>query len=715
MAKTINLPSFRGGPLALLKNHDHEVILSGGSDIGKTWAGCVKSYLLCSDPRRPGVHGCLVRKAYNAIETSCGRTFKLITQGMPIRRVGGVVYTDKWIFPNGSELIPVGMDKPDKMLSSEWDFVQVVQAEQLSESDWEVIASRCTGRGAKVAYPQIFGDCNPAGTKHWIRARAKSGVLTLLNSTHKDNPALYDAAGNITPEGKRRIGFLESTLTGVRRRRLLQGEWATAEGAVYDIFDSTPGGSHVINRKKEDFKRFFLAIDEGYTNPAVILLVGEDSDGRWHCFKEFYKSGVLQGDIVALAKSWFNEWKCELAAVDESAAGLIADLKSMGVHAVGGKGRVLDGIATIQNRLKVAGDGKARLSIEPDCYNFIDELESYAWRPEKDVPVKEHDHACFVAGTKVLTKRGNVPIETVTTADQVWTPLGWSSVCACGCVGEKKVKDFGIFTATPNHKILTAQGIKEIETVNEYDMVMIWRQNKRWSLTAGVMCAIRSHPIILQGITFTLLERLKEKHYTVQSGKSTTEKFLKGCTFITWILILRTITLAISLWCLLRHTKNFILTIHRWNTWRRCGKRAKHGTQQRKGNDGTQATLEGNGKTNRPSPSSVSNAEHLLRPTIMPAVFAGLSVKTECGDNKMTHPCHHTDRVFNLTTEHGCYFANGILVSNCDAIRYLADVLTTPSGAFWTTQGIGMGKSELDAGSDWDGAVGSSRLTPDMM
>ena len=358
----------------------------------KTWSACVKSFLLCSDPTRPGVHGLMVRKTFKSIHESGGRTFDTITKGMPIRRLGGKGYTDRWIFPNGSELVCCGLDNPEKMLGSEWDFIQVLQAEQLTKDDWEMIGGRCTGRGAVVAFPQIFGDCNPAGSKHWIRKRKS---LTLLKSVHKDNPALYDDAGNMTEVGRQRIGILESTLTGVRRKRLLEGIWASSEGAVYDTFDPA---IHVKERDPGEFKRFMLAIDEGYTNPAVILLCGDDSDGRRHVFREFYQRGVLQGDMVKVAQDWFREpfpgKRCILAAVDAAAAGLIADLVAVGVHAVGGKGRVIDGIQKIQDRLKVAGDGKPRLTIDPSCVEMVNEFESYVWKPDapKDTPVKEHDH-----------------------------------------------------------------------------------------------------------------------------------------------------------------------------------------------------------------------------------------------------------------------------------------------------------------------------------
>jgi phage terminase large subunit len=391
--KIIKMPDFRGGPLALLKNHDHQVICVGPKDTTKTWACCAKMIYLCTDKNRPALRGCMVRKTFHSLFDSCVRTFDTLTKGMPLSRLGGKTYRDRIIFPNKSEIICVGLDDPLKLQSSEWGFIYINQAEEITESDFEMIAGCCTGRGTNVAYPQIFGDCNPGGSRHWIRARATSGKLTLLNSTHKDNPALYDAAGNITAAVTVRIGFLDSSLSGVRRKRLLEGLWASAEGAVYDMFDSTPGGPHVRERDERKFTRWFLALDEGYTNPQVNLLIGEDSDKRWHVAREFYVTGKLESEIVEQAKGWFLEKHCEIAACDEAAAGLIAALNNAGVNTKGGKGRILDGIYKIQDRLKVQGDGRSRLTVHPACINTINEFESYQWKPEKDVPVDAHNHS----------------------------------------------------------------------------------------------------------------------------------------------------------------------------------------------------------------------------------------------------------------------------------------------------------------------------------
>jgi phage terminase large subunit len=157
-------------------------------------------------------------------------------------------------------------------------------------------------------------------------------------------------------------------------------------------------GIHVLQRDESEMKTWYLAMDEGFTNPAVILLVGADNDKRLHIFKEWYKRGKLRATVVTQAVQWTREKRVRQAVVDSSAAGLIADLLDAGVPAAGAKGRVLDGIQSVQNRLKVQGDERPRLTVDPSCVETINEFESYTWKTgaggmAKDEPIKEYDHA----------------------------------------------------------------------------------------------------------------------------------------------------------------------------------------------------------------------------------------------------------------------------------------------------------------------------------
>jgi PBSX family phage terminase large subunit len=376
----------RGGCKDFFYCKDHEYIAEGPSETGKTIAACWKMHILAL--KYAGLNGAIIRKTQKSLYGSVLQTWDRVTKDAPVVTYGGEK-PEKYLYNNGSVIWVGGMDNSDKILSSERDFFYVNQAEELTLDDWEKLTTRTTGRGAIMPYTMTFGDCNPGGSKHWIRERAQGGKLKLIHTTHKDNPTIYNLDGTLTEHGQRAMDTLTG-LSGVRRKRLYEGIWATSEGAVYDMFDAS---IHVKVRDEADFKQWGLAMDAGYTHPAVILLIGIDDDWRWHIAREFYERGKLQEDVVRVAKDWFMEKGCEMIAVDEAAAGLIADLRNNGIPAQGGKGKVFGGITSVQDRLKVQGDGFPRLSVDPSCINTINEFESYVWKPEKDEPVKENDHA----------------------------------------------------------------------------------------------------------------------------------------------------------------------------------------------------------------------------------------------------------------------------------------------------------------------------------
>jgi len=373
----------RGGCKDFFYAKEPEYIASGPAETGKTLTACWKMHILAL--KYAGLNGAIIRKTQKSLYGSVLQTWERVIKDAPVKVYGGEK-PEKYVYDNGSTIWVGGMDNADKVLSSERDFFYVNQAEELTLDDWEKMTTRTTGRGAVMPYTMTFGDCNPSGSKHWIRSRPR---LRLINTTHRDNPTIYNEDGTLTEHGKRSMETLQG-LSGVRRKRLYEGIWATAEGAVYDMFDSSV---HVKERNPQEFNEWGLAMDAGYTHPAVILLIGIDSDGRWHIFREYYERGKLQEDVVKVAREWYLERLCGMVAVDEAAAGLIADLRNNGIPAKGAKGKVFGGITAIQDRLKIQGDNLPRLTVEPTCTNTINEFESYVWKPEKDEPIKENDHA----------------------------------------------------------------------------------------------------------------------------------------------------------------------------------------------------------------------------------------------------------------------------------------------------------------------------------
>ena len=87
-------------------------------------------------------------------------------------------------------------------------------------------------------------------------------------------------------------------------------------------------------------------------------------------------------------------------------------------------------------------------------------------------PRGAHDDYCFVAGTQVITPRGPRAIETIEVGDLVLTPLGWFPVTAAGCTGEREVIERVGLTGTCNHPIFDIDhGYVPLDTVTQSNRV----------------------------------------------------------------------------------------------------------------------------------------------------------------------------------------------------------------------------------------------------
>ena len=379
----------RGAGLEFQTLTDPEIILAGPRETGKTM---VILYRLHQLAQRHPLQAAIIRKYHVDLHGTVLSTFeKKILKPSDNVKVYGGSKAEWYDYPRtGARIYAGGMDRPGSTLSAERDIVFVNQVEQLTLDEWETITSSTTGRAGNVPFAATWGDCNPDKSQHWILMRAKERKLKLLNSFHKDNPALYDAQGNETEQGRKTIARLDA-LTGVRRKRLYEGLWVTPEGTVYDEFDSA---IHVQRRDPKEFQYWVLTLDEGYNHPAVILLLGIDNDLRVHIAQEFYQTGVLPSAHAREAVQWARRFGTRLVIVDASAAGLIAEIANLGgMQVEHSKGHVAQGIGLVHELLKVRGDKRPGLTIDPDCVNTANEFESYVYRKGTEEPVKENDHA----------------------------------------------------------------------------------------------------------------------------------------------------------------------------------------------------------------------------------------------------------------------------------------------------------------------------------
>lgn len=387
-----------------------EVILEGPYQTGKTIAALQKlNALLAKYPRSRAL---MVRRTYASLVGSAVISYEQKVLPYPpghpkcvIEKLGKSK-PELYTYPNGSTITLGGLDNPDKFLSAEFDYIYINQAEELLLDHYEKLVGRVTGRAGNAPYPQLIADCNPDVPTHWILARDR---LKRFKSCHRDNPTLYDmATGELTELGRLSMEALNA-LTGVRRKRGLEGLWVGVEGMVYEGWDR---GVHLIDRFTIPASwRRIRVIDFGFVNPFVCQWWAIDHDMRLYLYRELYMSQrtVRTHAIKIKELSAGETYEATIADHDAEDRATLAEGQ---IETLPADKRVLVGIEKVQERLKVQNDGKPRIFIlrdslverdvslqlkfKPTCTE--EEFPAYAWqptpdgKPAKEEPVKIDDH-----------------------------------------------------------------------------------------------------------------------------------------------------------------------------------------------------------------------------------------------------------------------------------------------------------------------------------
>lgn len=282
-----------------------------------------------------------------------------------------------------------------------------------SEDLWKTLLGRMSVPGA-----MFFGTTNPDNPGHWLKSSDR-GVdkAAKLGWRHfhfqlEDNQWLLNHNPGYVAQIKREY-------TGLYYRRFILGDWVQAEGAVYDMWDTT---RHVIPANTVPPLERVLAVgmDYGTTNPTRGLLLGLAAR-RLFVVAEWAPGQATDAALSAGFIAWRDQlepppWRRpEWVFLDPAAASFHLQLHNDGVtNVTGADNQVLPGIRTVASLLATN-----QLAVSDACPKLIKYLPGYAWDPKAtakghDEPLKVDDHEAdalryAVQSTRALW-RGQVPL-----------------------------------------------------------------------------------------------------------------------------------------------------------------------------------------------------------------------------------------------------------------------------------------------------------------
>lgn len=335
-------------------------------------AGSAKSYfitqkLIVRACRQP-IKILVCRRYGTTIRNSCFSLFKDILAYWKLTQFVKIRETDFNIkFPNGSEIIFLGLDDEAKLLSL--NNIGCVFIEEAYEVPKEIVEQLNLRMRAKIENQQIILAFNPISKNSWLYNFCEINPpenCLYLHSTYKDNPFL--------PKEYARAMEEMIVRNPAKARVYAFGEWGVdSEGLV------------IKNWRKEEFNAMELAaaglehragIDLGWVDKTAIIDTLYDRENKIiYVFNEFYKSGCQLSDIVSAIGN-MNLRKTKIF-VDSAEPRSIQFFKQEGINAVGcskGKDSVKAGLMFLQDVLII---------VHPSCQNFIMELENFSYIKSK--------------------------------------------------------------------------------------------------------------------------------------------------------------------------------------------------------------------------------------------------------------------------------------------------------------------------------------------
>lgn len=400
----------RGAARELLRRRDDEVLLSGPVGTGKSRA-CLEKLNLAA-LKYPKMRGLIVRQVRDTLSASALETFEKfvvpeqLAAGAVVYRASSGRHPARYIYSNGSQIWVAGLDKPSKIMSTEFDMIYIMEAVEVTPNGWESLTTRL-GRTTTMPYQQLIADCNPDSSTHWLNLRCGSGATVKLESRHRDNPLLAENDGTWTPKGKAYVDKLARSLTGVRKLRLLDGIWAAAEGVIWGSFDPA---RHVIPRFDipPDWPRFWV-VDFGMVHPFVWQAWAQGPDGQLYRYREIHMTGRIVEDhakqildLVAPEGKW-AEPKPQKIICDHDAEDRETLRRHLGLATVAADKRVKPGLDAVEARFRSDRLFFLQGSLVERDQRLVDarkptvteeEIGGYVWDANKEQPVKEDDDGC---------------------------------------------------------------------------------------------------------------------------------------------------------------------------------------------------------------------------------------------------------------------------------------------------------------------------------
>ena len=622
---------------------------------------------------------------------------------------------------NKSEIRFIGLDSAEKIKSQNWNYCWIEEATELTMEKWSQCNTRMR-RPNKHGPDQMFITYNPINVFNWVIQLfviAPSEYIKENSFVHfsnfLDNPFLpRDAIISMFDTAEKDENYYWTYVVGKPGVPIGQIYPSFKFSYRDGIFDNDENGNVITIQDpwpEEVWKQEpYVGIDWGYVDPTVIVEIRE-YDNKLYVINRYYEKEKTMSQIIQKLKDLGYNGDtmlyCDSAEKDRinelAIAGFCPNPAAKSIHA---------GIMYLKSK-EVIIDATG-------VYGEIAKLEvqGYMWDKDKDDPRilldepadGQQDHFCLDGDTLITTIHGLIPIKDITIGELVLTRNGykkvidWAMTAPQAEVWELQAEQGYSLICTKNHKIWSenCNAFISSDSLRYGDYLLALNHWNTMDLSGS--------DTLIQNITqIGDIGSTANSGYTDTYGRRLTDPFPKGVTSTIKTATPTIMNYPISNVYLSENISQNIpsQTKDAQCLVNGCGETVKHkknvesGTLLKKVINGIKNTLK---LSYRRKNMSVSNAEQhsLQRSVTTDSVLTNVdqngggildsmiltvsantveksSVSINTQIQNVVQPvalqkCVGLDvkrPVYNITVEgEHEYFANGILVSNCDALRY---------------------------------------------
>lgn len=356
-----------------MKAKNKIVLNIGGARSGKSYA--MAQLLIMRALNYSGLNIGIARKTMPALKMTARRLVLDLLKQYGLYQTKFFNKTENYYQLNKSRLQFFSLDDPEKIKSTEFNFLWLEEATDFTYQDYLVLLTRLSAPIPQDLKNQIFLTLNPTDINCWIaKYLLNQKDVCVIKSTYKDNKFLSK-------------DYIETLLSLKNYNKqaykvFALGEWGSSETLIYTNWQ-------MPEQAPSSYDEVFWGLDFGFNNPTALVKIFV-KDQIYFVEEKLYKTHLTNTLLIEELKILIpqNE-RSQIIYADSAEPDRIAEISAAGFNIKPALKSVLDGIMFVKS---------CTLNIIKESPNLTKEIQSYSWKTTlngqlTEDPIKYNDHA----------------------------------------------------------------------------------------------------------------------------------------------------------------------------------------------------------------------------------------------------------------------------------------------------------------------------------